>query len=213
MEPENTEERGEALVREARARLEAARAVEHGSWRRVRRGASSGPRLRTLLLSGFAIFAMVHLGSRAGAPLGVRAAFTPSRGGESFVGPRHIGADEVLAEGETIQLTPGDVIGVLGGAGGAVTMGGGRVELEPGARLVAASLMPPRVQLRGGRVTVTGRLRVVTPNGIVDGASGAVCHLSLGNEGLVVRTAEGQVTVTDSAGVHEVPAGDERRFR
>ncbi len=161
--------------------------------------------MRLLLIPAFAIFIFIQFGSRAGAPLGVHAAFTPGDG-TSFAGPR------VFRNGveESIRLAPGDVVGATSGSGSTLELGGGRLALEPGARAAVASLMPPRVRMIGGRAHVSGRLRVVTAHGILDLESGSA-DLTLGDQGLTVTLRVGEASLISPDGQFELVPGKAHR--
>lgn len=206
---EELERRREELLQDASERIAAARGE------RPRRRGTSGAalrrvRLRTLLLPAFAIVAMVHLGGRAGAPLGVDALFTPGTG-TSFAGPRVFAAERAASPGP-VTLAPGDVVGARDGEGSTLTLGDGRLVLEPGARAAVASVMPPRARLIGGTARAEGRLRVVTAHGIVDLATGSA-HLALDGDGLAVRVVDGLARVISPDGEFELLSGERRRFR
>lgn len=208
--PEELAQRKDELMREGRARI-----ADAHSGRVGREVSQSRIRLRTLLLPAFGIVLFLHFGSRAGAPLGVHAAFTPG-GGESFAGPRTFGAPPGEATGSTafsddrspIQLSPGDVVGTKSGTPSVLELGKGRLILEPGARALVASLMPPRARLLGGTAQAEGRLRVVTAHGIFDIHSGLATLTLSANEGLVVDQVEGSGTLTGPGGESQVNAGD-----
>ncbi|MEM9380391.1 MAG: hypothetical protein AAGB93_10630 [Planctomycetota bacterium] len=189
--PEPTEElqaRREAMLTELHDRI--GRTRDGGPSPHRRRAPSlSGVRLRTLLLPAFAIVLLVQLGSRAGAPLGVEAAFTPGAG-TSFAGPRIFERPADASPGAPVRIEPGDVVGARSGATSVLAVGRGRLRLDPGARAVLASLMPPRVRLVGGSGVAEGRLRVVTAHGIVDVEDGSA-RLELGPEGLDVLLLDG----------------------
>ena len=155
-----------------------------------RRVSLQGIRMRTLLLPAFAIVLFLAFGSRAGAPLGVEAAFTPGPG-TSFAGPRVFDVPEDAPPGPSVRLAPGDLVGARSGAESVLEVGHGRLRLQPGARAVLASLMPPRVRLIGGRAEASGRLRIVTANGIVDLDDGRAL-LYLSEDGLDITLVEGE---------------------
>ncbi|MFT5733152.1 MAG: hypothetical protein ACJA2W_003085 [Planctomycetota bacterium] len=198
------ESRKDELLRDVQERL----AGGPGTLKRRQREVSqSGIRLRTLLLPAFGIVLLLHFGSRAGAPLGVHAAFTPGEGG-SFAGPRVFAAERTGAgENGVFQLVPGDVVGTTSGAPSMLELGNGRLILEVGARAVVASLLPPRVRLLGGTAMAEGRLRVVTAHGVFDLESGSA-RLTLGSEaGLVVEQADGSGVLIGPDGERKVAAG------
>lgn len=203
---EELERRREELLRDVTGRIQAARGERRGS-RAPSAAARSRIRLRTLLLPAFAIVLMVHLGSRAGAPLGIDALFTPGDG-SSFAGPRVFAAEREVGP---VELAPGDVVGVQDGSGGTLTLGKGTLHLEAGARAAVASVMPPRARLIGGEARATGRLRVVTAHGIVDLDEGAV--LLLLDEGLEVELEEGAASIISPDGEVELTVGERRTFR
>ncbi|QDV07738.1 hypothetical protein Poly30_32690 [Planctomycetes bacterium Poly30] len=196
--------RREELLLDVRHRLAGGRGAEE----RAKRGVSqSRIRMRTLLLPAFGILLFLHFGSRAGAPLGVHAAFTPGAG-ESFAGPRVFAAERSGADatGE-IELAPGDVVGTTSGPPSTLELGKGRLLLDSGARAVVASLLPPRVRLLGGTARAEGRLRVVTAHGVYDLDSGAA-RLTLGSDvGLVVEQFEGEGAVIGPEGERKLAAG------
>ena len=191
-----------ALIAEIRSRSVGRRAATPGvsDERRARRIA--GVRMRTLLLPAFAIVVMIHFGSRAGAPLGVHAGFTPSPNGKSFAGPR-VFDEHGMAE---VTLAPGDVVGTLEGATSTLALGDGTLELEKGARAVVASLMPPRARLIGGRARIKGKLRVVTAMGVIDVDDGEA-DVSLDESGLEVELLHGAGVLTAPEGRVELLPG------
>ena len=205
---EELRRRREELLHDVSERI----AVARGEMPR-RRSASGATlsriRLRTLLLPAFAIVAMIHLGGRAGAPLGVDALFTPGTG-TSFAGPRVFAAERAASPGP-VTLAPGDVVGARDGEGSTLTLGDGRLVLEPGARAAVASVMPPRARLIGGAARVEGRLRVVTAHGILDLEHGGA-RLVLDNRGLAVRVMDGAARVISPDGEVELGPGESRRF-
>ena len=92
-----------------------------------RRGVNlSRIRMRTLLLPAFAIILMISFGSRAGAPLGVDAAFTPGSG-TSFAGPRVFEIPPGAAPAKPVRLEPGDVVGTSSGSASLLEAGKGRI--------------------------------------------------------------------------------------
>ena len=205
---EELRRRREELLHDVSERI----AVARGEMPR-RRSASGATlsriRLRTLLLPAFAIVAMIHLGGRAGAPLGVDALFTPGTG-TSFAGPRVFAAERAASPGP-VTLAPGDVVGARDGEGSTLTLGDGRLVLEPGARAAVASVMPPRARLIGGAARVEGRLRVVTAHGILDLEHGGA-RLVLDSRGLAVRVMDGAARVISPDGEVELGPGESRRF-
>lgn len=203
------ERRRLALIAEIRSRSIGRRGPTRGGGpvpgeseeRRVRRLA--GVRLRTLLLPAFAIVLMIHFGSRAGAPLGVHAGFTPSPDGKSFAGPRIFREPGMAA----VTLAPGDVVGTLEGGRSTLALGDGTLELEEGARAVVASLMPPRARLIGGSARITGTLRVVTAMGVIDIAGGEA-DVRLDEGGLEVVLARGAGVLTAPNGRTQLVPGE-----
>lgn len=166
----------------------------------------SGVRLRTLLLPAFAIVLFIHFGSRAGAPLGVHAAFTPSETGESFAGPRMFTQGGTGGPEQSVRLSPGDVVGTRSGEPSKLELGKGRLTLDPGARAVVASLLPPRVRFVGGHATIHGRLRVVTAMGVIDLNEGEA-RVHLDESGLEVRLIKGGGELTAPDGVTTLVPG------
>lgn len=207
---EELEVRKEELYRDVHERLAGGKGLEE---RRRKEVSQSRIRLRTLLLPAFGIVLFLHFGSKAGAPLGVHAAFTPGDG-ESFAGPRVFAAERSPgADDGVIELAPGDVVGTTSGAASMLELGKGRLALESGARAVVASLMPPRVRLLGGTARAEGRLRIVTAHGVFDLESGAA-RLSLGSEeGLVVEQLEGEGALIGPEGQKDLVAGDRAASR
>lgn len=207
-----TESDPELRRRAARLREEAAARVERqrdllfgGPAPRTRRASAS--RARIVLLSAFAVFLLAWVGRNTGGPLGVNAAFTPGAGGTSFAGARTF-------EGTSapVPLTPGDVVGSRDCVGATLALGGGRIELGPGARAAVASLMPPRARLLGGTARVDGTLRVVTAHGVLDVEDGA-CSVGLDERGLRVSVESGAVRLTSADGVRELGAGESASAR
>ncbi len=214
LSPEELARRKDELMLEGRARItdaQAGRAAKEVSQSRIG--------MRMLLLPAFGIVLFMSFGSRAGAPLGVHAAFTPG-GGESFAGPRTFGAEPGSGpasgagpmagsdDRSPIQLSPGDVVGTKSGTASVLELGNGRLVLESGARAVLSSLMPPRARLLGGKAQAEGRLKVVTAHGIFDIDSG-VATLSLSAaEGLVVHQVEGTGLLRGPGGEQRLKAGD-----
>lgn len=205
---EELRRRREELLHDVSERIAVARG-EMPRRRSASGAALSRIRLRTLLLPAFAIVAMVHLGGRAGAPLGVDALFTPGTG-TSFAGPRVFAAERAASPGQ-VTLAPGDVVGARDGEGSTLTLGDGRLVLEPGARAAVASVMPPRARLIGGAARVEGRLRVVTAHGIFDLERGGA-RLVLDSRGLAVRVVDGTARVISPDGEVELGPGESRRF-
>lgn len=210
LSPEALAQKREALLRDVHGRIAAAEGFHQGPRRQV---SLSGIRLRTLLLPAFAIVLFLHFGSRAGAPLGVHAAFTPG-GGASFAGPRVFAAAGAQGEAgpasapERVRLEPGDVVGTTSGSPSTLELGKGSLRLEPGARAAVASLMPPRVRFLGGRARAQGRLRVVTAHGLYDLHEGEA-HLALdAAAGLVIEQVSGEGTIVSAAGTRDLGAGD-----
>ena len=194
-EDPDLERRRLALIAEIQSRSIGRRGATPGVTEERHRRRIAGVRLRTLLLPAFAIVLMIHFGSRAGAPLGVRAGFTPSQNGTSFAGPR-VFDEHGMAE---VTLAPGDVVGTLDGGKSTLALGEGSLELEKGARAVVASLMPPRARLIGGKARINGKLRVVTAMGVIDIQDG---------EASVVLDERGlEVTLLDGSGVLTAPEG------
>jgi len=198
--------------RAARLRDEAAARVERqrdllfgGAAPRARRASAS--RTRIVLLSAFAVFLFAWVGRNTGGPLGVHAAFTPGSGGASFAGAR-------MFEGTSapVPVTPGDVVGSRDGVGATLALGGGRVELGPGARAAVASLMPPRARLLGGTARIEGELRVVTAHGVLD-VEGGACSVRLDEGGLRVSVESGAARLTTADGVRELGAGESTSAR
>ncbi len=206
LSPEELAQRKDELMREGRARIADAQSGRVG-----REVSQSRIRMRTLLLPAFGIVLFLHFGSRAGAPLGVHAAFTPG-GGESFAGPRTFGSPSDgtanSSDRSPIQLSPGDVVGTKSGTASVLELGKGRLILESGARAVVSSLMPPRARLLGGTAQAEGRLRVVTAHGIFDIHSGLATLSLSAAKGLVVDQLEGSGTLTGPGGEQQVSAGD-----
>lgn len=199
---ESLERRRAELLGEVSDRLE----EQHHPMRRSARPANpSRVQMRLLLIPAFAIFLFIQFGSRAGAPLGVHAAFTPGDG-TSFAGPRVFRAGST----ESMQLAPGDVVGARSGSGTTLELGAGRLALEAGARAAVASLMPPRVRLIGGRAHASGKLRVVTAHGILDLDDGSA-ELILGDEGLTVTLRLGEARLTSPDGEFELVPGKAHR--
>ena len=98
LSPEALAEKREALLRDVHRRIAAADGFREGRRRSV---SLTGVRLRTLLLPAFAIVLFLHFGSRAGAPLGVHAAFTPGAGA-SFAGPRVFSSDVASTDATSV---------------------------------------------------------------------------------------------------------------
>ncbi|MEM8710382.1 MAG: hypothetical protein AAGG01_05485 [Planctomycetota bacterium] len=214
--PEALAARREALLADVRGRIARAEGFQSGRRRQV---SLSGIRLRTLLLPAFAIVLFLHFGSRAGAPLGVHAAFTPGSGA-SFAGPRVF--DDAARSGdpatgdpaepvESVRLEPGDVVGTTSGSPSTLELGRGRLVLEPGARAAVASLMPPRVRFLGGRASAEGRLRIVTAHGIYDLHEGRAELALDATSGLVIEQRSGEGEIVSAAGSRELSAGDSSR--
>lgn len=201
LSPAELERRREELLREGRARVADAR-----SGRAPREVNQSRVRMRMLLLPAFGMLLFMHFGSRAGAPLGVHAAFTPG-GGESFAGPRAFDASVQAEDRRPIEVVPGDVVGTKSGTASILELGQGRLVLEPGARAVVASLMPSRARLLGGNAQAEGRLRVVTAHGIYDIDEG-LANLSLSAAGgLIVKQIEGSGVLVGPDGEQRLVAG------
>ena len=210
LSPDELARRKDELMLEGRARIADAHAG-----RIARQVSQSRIRLRTLLLPAFGIVLFLNFGSRAGAPLGVHAAFTPG-GGESFAGPRTFGAPAETGEQPAagsddrspIELSPGDVVGTKSGSASILELGKGRLVLESGARALVVSLMPPRARLLGGTAQAEGRLRVVTAHGIFDIDSGVATMNLSAAEGLVVNQLEGSGVLKGPEGEQRLGAGD-----
>ncbi len=201
--------RKEALLADVHERLAGAQ----GTLSKARKDASqSRIRMRTLLLPALGIVLFLHFGSRAGAPLGVNAAFTPG-GGESFAGPRVFTADEIKPGAGEIRLAPGDVVGTTSGSPGVLELGNGRLILEPGARALISSLMPPRVRLIGGDARAEGRLRIITAHGVFDLESGAATLTLNSTVGLLVEQVEGEGVLVGPQGEVKLSAGDRSASR
>lgn len=150
-------------------------------------------RMRTLILPAFAILIMIQFGSRAGAPLGVQAAFTPGEG-SSFAGPTVFEVRPGSAPQESVSISPGDLVGARSGSDSVLVLGEGRLRLEPGARALIGAILPPRVRLLGGHAEASGRIRVVTAHGILDLAEGKA-SVRLNESGFHVTLTEGEGTL------------------
>lgn len=197
------EERRRAMIAEI-----STRSVGGQDRARRRQGPSaSGSRLRTLLLPAFAIVLFIHFGSRAGAPLGVHAAFTPNADGVSFAGPRVFEQGAAPPSSGSVRLAPGDVVGTQTGSPTVLALGDGRVELSPGARAAVASLLPPRVRLIRGEFRAFGRLRIITAMGVVELAEGE-CALRLDERGLEVELEIGAGELIAPYGTVELVPGE-----